>query len=80
MDYIIDEMTFTDWGQVSRIYLEGIQTGKATFQTTAPSWEDWNKGHLKYIASLSYLKYYMSINEYKHIIDMLKRREVIRWI
>jgi phosphinothricin acetyltransferase len=48
MDYIIDEMTFTDWGQVSRIYLEGIQTGKATFQTTAPSWEDWNKGHLNF--------------------------------
>ena len=46
MDYIVDEMTYEYWGQVSKIYLEGIQTGKATFQTTAPSWEEWNKGHL----------------------------------
>ena len=46
MGYIIDEMTKDDWEQVSNIYLEGIQTGKATFQTTTPSWDEWNKGHL----------------------------------
>ncbi len=34
------------WPQVRAIYLEGIATGEATFQTTAPSWEQWNQGHL----------------------------------
>ncbi|WP_158827005.1 GNAT family N-acetyltransferase [Mucilaginibacter lacusdianchii] len=34
------------WPDVERIYLEGIATGQATFQTDAPSWEDWNNGHL----------------------------------
>ncbi|UEG51429.1 N-acetyltransferase family protein [Mucilaginibacter daejeonensis] len=34
------------WLDVRRIYLEGIATGQATFQTEAPEWEDWNKSHL----------------------------------
>jgi len=46
MDYKIDEMTPLDWEQVSSIYFEGIKTGKATFQTEVPTWEDWNKGHV----------------------------------
>lgn len=29
------------------IYESGIATGNATFQTEAPSWDDWNKGHVK---------------------------------
>src|SRR5438128_451288 len=28
-----------DWVEVRRIYLEGIATGNATFETEAPSWE-----------------------------------------
>ena len=28
-----------DWEQVRRIYLEGLATGQATFETDAPSWE-----------------------------------------
>lgn len=32
--------------EISRIYLEGIATGNATFQTEAPSWADWDKSHL----------------------------------
>jgi phosphinothricin acetyltransferase len=35
-----------DWPEVKRIYLQGIATGKATFQTEAPSWEEWDKGHI----------------------------------
>lgn len=35
-----------DWIAVERIYLEGIATGNATFQTQAPEWEDWDAGHL----------------------------------
>ena len=46
MDYRIDEMTELDWEQVSAIYLEGINTGKATFQTEVPTWENWNNGHV----------------------------------
>ena len=46
MDYKIDEMRPVDWEQVSSIYLEGINTGKATFQTELPDWENWNNGHI----------------------------------
>jgi L-amino acid N-acyltransferase YncA len=34
------------WDAVKAIYLQGIATGQATFQTEAPSWEYWDKGHL----------------------------------
>ena len=34
------------WPTAERIYLEGIATGNATFETTAPSWDDWDRGHL----------------------------------
>jgi len=33
------------WEAVKRIYEEGIATGNATFQTTAPTWEDWDSVH-----------------------------------
>lgn len=36
----------TDWDQVKLIYEKGIATGNATFQTSAPSWEEWNQSHL----------------------------------
>ncbi|WP_239457856.1 hypothetical protein [Flavobacterium nitrogenifigens] len=32
--------------QVKLIYQKGIDTGNATFQTSAPSWEDWDQSHL----------------------------------
>ena len=47
MNYIIDEMKAADWQQVRAIYLEGIATGIATFETDAPSWEKWDAGHLR---------------------------------
>jgi L-amino acid N-acyltransferase YncA len=31
---------------VKKIYEQGIATGQATFQTTAPEWEEWDKSHL----------------------------------
>ncbi|MDP4144053.1 MAG: N-acetyltransferase family protein [Bacillota bacterium] len=46
MEYKIEEMKASDWEQVKDIYLEGIKTGVATFQTEAPIWETWDKGHL----------------------------------
>jgi L-amino acid N-acyltransferase YncA len=40
-------MTSTHGIQVLAIYEAGISTGNATFQTTAPSWEEWDQSHLK---------------------------------
>ncbi len=37
----------TDWEQVSRIYEEGMATGFATFETTAPTYEAWDKAHIE---------------------------------
>ena len=47
MSYIIDDLKATDWEQVRTIYLEGISTGVATFETDAPTWEKWDAGHLR---------------------------------
>ncbi len=35
------------WPNVERIYLEGIVTGQATFETLSPGWENWDAGHLQ---------------------------------
>jgi L-amino acid N-acyltransferase YncA len=43
---LIDNMVKENWEQVREIYLEGIATGNATFQTEAPLWEDWDRGHV----------------------------------
>jgi phosphinothricin acetyltransferase len=32
--------------RIAEIYLQGISTGNATFQTAAPVWDDWDKSHL----------------------------------
>jgi L-amino acid N-acyltransferase YncA len=34
------------WEAARTIYAEGIATGNATFETTAPTWEAWDKRHL----------------------------------
>ena len=34
------------WPAVRAIYEAGIATGNATFETQAPTWEAWDKGHL----------------------------------
>ena len=46
MDYVIDEMSPADWEAVRTIYLEGIATGNATFETEAPAWASWDAAHL----------------------------------
>ena len=43
---IITELNNIHYNSVKNIYMEGIATGHATFQTEAPTWEEWNKGHL----------------------------------
>lgn len=44
----IEIMRADDWHRVKDIYLEGIATGEATFETDAPSWPAWNSSHLPF--------------------------------
>lgn len=41
----IEPLHPSDWTEVRRIYLEGIETGNATFETEAPTWEAWDAAH-----------------------------------
>lgn len=41
----IRPLTEKDYPDLKRIYLEGIATGNATFETEAPSWEKWDQNH-----------------------------------
>ncbi len=40
-------MLATDWESVANIYKEGIETGVATFETNVPSFESWDRTHIK---------------------------------
>lgn len=42
------EISEENYPEVARIYGEGLQTGTATFETTIPSWEKWDAGHLPF--------------------------------
>jgi phosphinothricin acetyltransferase len=42
----IVSMKASHWPDVRTIYESGIATGNATFQTSAPSWEEWDKAHV----------------------------------
>lgn len=46
MDFTVENMKASDWQQVSQIYLEGINTGIATFQSDIPLWDEWDNGHV----------------------------------
>jgi len=35
-----------DWPAVKAIFEQGVATRRATFETEAPSWEDWDGAHL----------------------------------
>ena len=39
-------MTHADWPGVEAIYIAGIATGHATFETEPPSWEEFDRGRL----------------------------------
>lgn len=48
MTLTIDKLVADDWPRVRSIYLEGIATGHATFETDAPDWETWDRSHLSW--------------------------------
>ena len=39
-------MTEAHWPAVREIFAEGIAAGNATFETSVPSWQDWDARHL----------------------------------
>lgn len=43
----IENLLPEHWEQVKSIYEGGIATGNATFQTSAPDWEEWNQSHIQ---------------------------------
>ncbi|MFZ2446534.1 MAG: N-acetyltransferase family protein [Syntrophobacteraceae bacterium] len=45
-EFILDEMKAEDWPRVRQIYLDGLATGMASFETDAPAWDEWDKSHL----------------------------------
>jgi L-amino acid N-acyltransferase YncA len=40
------ELRPDDWPEVAAIYWDGIRSGLASFETSVPSWEEWDAGHL----------------------------------
>lgn len=46
MTVLFEPLRAEHWEAVRAIYLEGIATGNATFETTAPEWADWDAKHL----------------------------------
>ena len=47
MSFHIRPMEEKDWERVSDIYRQGIETNLATFQTDIPTYDTWDKNHLK---------------------------------
>jgi len=45
MKIAIRPMTGADWKSVFEIYMEGLATGQASFETNAPTWGKWNESH-----------------------------------
>ena len=46
MQFRIEAMRPEDWPQVRAIYEQGITTRMATFETSLPSWEQWDAARL----------------------------------
>jgi L-amino acid N-acyltransferase YncA len=44
---LIRQLVEWDWPAVKAIYEQGIAGGNATFETEAPSWDDWDRTHLE---------------------------------
>lgn len=44
---LIEKMEAGHWPGVREVYLEGLATGDASFETEAPAWELWDGSHLR---------------------------------
>jgi L-amino acid N-acyltransferase YncA len=47
VEFLLEPMSPADWESVRAIYREGIASGNATFEQSAPQWEQWDEGHLR---------------------------------
>ena len=47
MKLVIEKMQPVHWERVRAIYVEGVATGHATFETAAPEWERWDASHMR---------------------------------
>src|SRR5215470_11724007 len=45
MDIQFSNLRDSDWSRIREIYMEGIATGNATFETEAPRWAAWDATH-----------------------------------
>lgn len=48
LEILIKSLESRDWEVLREIYLEGLATGEATFETVAPTQAEWNTGHLSF--------------------------------
>ncbi len=64
MEFKIRAMKKDDWDSVADIYMQGIRTKNASFQTEVPDYEDWDKGHLK-------VGRYVAVNEQDRVIGWI---------
>jgi len=47
MTFSVEKMLPGHWPEVRAVYLEGVASGDATFETEAPEWERWDASHLR---------------------------------
>ena len=89
----IRELLPEDWERVFEIYKQGVDSGKATFNTSYPTWEEWNEGHkesCRYVAikdneivgflAISYVStrpHYLGIVEVSVYVDEAHQRQGI---
>jgi len=45
---MLDGLLARHWEEARAVYLEGVATGHATFETEAPGWEAWDAAHLPF--------------------------------
>jgi L-amino acid N-acyltransferase YncA len=50
---VLRDLAPGDWPGVARIYAEGLATGVASFETSVPTWEDWDAAHLRVLRSVA---------------------------
>jgi L-amino acid N-acyltransferase YncA len=46
VDLVVEGMKDRDWPRVAEIFASGIATGDATFESSVPSWDEWDADHL----------------------------------
>jgi L-amino acid N-acyltransferase YncA len=48
LEILIKMLGDQDWEALRKIYLEGLATGEASFETRAPTQAEWDAGHLSF--------------------------------